>query len=383
MKTFIKILLCFFLNLYPLIHSASASEKIKIGLIVPLSGENFMIGDRIIKSIRMAVNKIGDERIEIIPKDTKSNPIDALKVSKDLYNDGIRIIIGPVFNESNKYLDDLKDVTFISFTNKLIDNPKNVISAGVNAVSQIQTIKKFNDKINLSKSIFLIPRSEFKKEIETAIKKTNIEYKEVFYYDREPTRLTKQIEELTKYEQRKSNLKSEIDRLEKLSFKDKEKKIQNLKKKDTLGSIDFDSVVIADFDENLKSVATSLLYTDVSSKRVSYITLNQWFDKSLLRETTIHPIYFPSINKNNYEIFMKDFKNTYGLDGDQLSFLSYDLIGLVYFLIYENDFRISKNIFYKKNKFKGKIGIFEISKNTITHQLNFYSIEDNKFKKIF
>ncbi len=342
-----------------------------------------MIGDRIIKSIRMAVNKIGDERIEIIPKDTKSNPIDALKVSKDLYNDGIRIIIGPVFNESNKYLDDLKDVTFISFTNKLIDNPKNVISAGVNAVSQIQTIKKFNDKINLSKSIFLIPRSEFKKEIETAIKKTNIEYKEVFYYDREPTRLTKQIEELTKYEQRKSNLKSEIDRLEKLSFKDKEKKIQNLKKKDTLGSIDFDSVVIADFDENLKSVATSLLYTDVSSKRVSYITLNQWFDKSLLRETTIHPIYFPSINKNNYEIFMKDFKNTYGLDGDQLSFLSYDLIGLVYFLIYENDFRISKNIFYKKNKFKGKIGIFEISKNTITHQLNFYSIEDNKFKKIF
>ena len=80
---------------------------------------------------------------------------------------------------------------------------------------------------------------------------------------------------------------------------------------------------------------------------------------------------------------MNEFKNTYGLDGDQLSFLSYDLIGLVYFLIYENDFNISKEIFYKKNKFMGKIGIFEISKNTITHQLNFYSIEDNKFKKIF
>ena len=71
------------------------------------------------------------------------------------------------------------------------------------------------------------------------------------------------------------------------------------------------------------------------------------------------------------------------IDGDQLSFLSYDLIGLVYFLIYKNDFKISKKYFIKKNKFKGKIGIFEISKNTITHQLNFYSIEDNKFKKIF
>ena len=79
---------------------------------------------------------------------------------------------------------------------------------------------------------------------------------------------------------------------------------------------------------------------------------------------------------------MNEFKNIYGLEGDQLSFLSYDLLGLVYFLIYENDFNITK-IFYKKSKFKGKIGIFEISRNTITHQLNFYSIEDNKFKKIF
>ena len=383
MKTLIKLLIFFVLTNCFFNQNIFASEKIKIGLIVPLSGENSLIGERIVKSIRMAVNKINDKRIEIIPRDTKSNPIDALKVSTELYKDDVKIIIGPVFNESTKYLDDLKEITFISFTNKLIDNPKNVISAGVNAISQLQTIKKFNEKNNLSKSIFLIPRSQFKQEIEKAINKTNIKHKEVFYYDREPTKLTKQIEDLTKYKVRKDNLKKEIKRLEGLSFKDKDKKIQNLMKKDTLGNINFDSVIIADFDENLKSVATSLLYTDVSSKRISYITLNQWFDKSLLKENSLHPIYFPSINKSNYELFMNDFKNTYGLEGDQLSFLSYDLIGLVYFLIYENNFQISKKIFYKNNKFKGKIGVFEISKNTITHQLNFYSVEDNKFKKIF
>ena len=383
MKTFIKLLLCGAIIILALNKSAYSKEKIKIGLIVPLSGENSAIGEKIIKSIRMAINKIDDEKIEILPRDTKSNPINALKVSKELYQEGVRIILGPVFNESNKYLDDLEDVTFISFTNKLIDNPKNVISAGVNAISQIQTIKKFNKRNKLSEGVILIPRSEFKKEIEVAINKTKIKHKEVFYYDREPTVLTKQIEKLTKYQIRKNNLKYEIKRLEDLSFKDKDKRIQNLKKKDTLGNIGFDSVLIADFDENLKSVATSLLYTDVSSKRIKYITLNQWFDNSLLNETSLHPIYFPSINKNNYETFLNDFKNSYGQDGDQLSFLSYDLIGLVYFLILENDFKISKSIFYKKNKFKGKIGVFEIDKNIITHQLNFYSIEDKQFKKIF
>ena len=383
MKTLNKLFLYFSIFMCVFNQNTFALEKIKVGLVVPLTGDDSLIGEKIIKSIRMAINRIDDDRIEIIPKDTKSNPIDTLKISKELYKEGVRIIIGPVFNESTKYLDDLNDVTFISFTNKLIGNPKNVISAGVNAISQLQTIKKFNNKSNLSKSIFLIPKSQFKKEIEEAIDKTKIKHKQVFYYDREPTKLTKQIEDLTKYQIRKDNLKYEIQRLEGLSFKDKEKKIQNLKKKDTLGNINFDSVIIADFDENLKSVATSLLYTDVSSKRISYITLNQWFDESLLKENTLHPIYFPSINKTNYELFMNEFKNLYGLEGDQLSFLSYDLIGLVYFLIYENNFKISKKIFYKKNKFKGKIGIFEISKNIITHQLNFYSIEDNKFKKIF
>ena len=383
MKTLIKLLLFLLLSISLFNQNIFASEKIKIGLIVPLSGDNSLIGEKIIKSIRMAINKINDDRIEIIPKDTKSNPINALKVSKELYKEGVKIVIGPVFNENTKYLDDLEDVTFISFTNKLIGNPKNLISAGVNAISQLQTIKKFNEKNNLSKSIFLIPKSQFKKEIEEAINKTKIKHRKVFYYDREPTKLTKQIEELTKYQTRKNNLKYEIKRIEGLAFKDKERRIQNLKKRNTLGNINFDSVIIADFDENLKSVATSLLYTDVSSKRISYITLNQWFDESLLKENSLHPIYFPSINKDNYELFMNDFKNVYGLDGDQLSFLSYDLIGLVYFLIYENNFNISKKIFYKKNKFKGKIGIFEIGKNTVTHQLNFYSIDDNKFKKIF
>ena len=383
MKTFIKYTIISTLSLIILIQNTFSSEKIKIGLIVPTSGEYSQLGNSIIKSVRLAINKIDDNRFEIIPKDTKSNPIDTLKVSKQLLNQGVRIVIGPVFNESTKYLDELKDITFISLTNKIYGNPPNVISAGVNAISQINTIEKFRKLNNLERSIFLIPKTDYKKEINFAINKTNIKLKEKFFYDTDPTLLTSQIKKLTRYQQRKENLQNEIERVENSNISNKEKKIEKLKKKDTLGGINFDSVIIADFDESLKSVATSLLYTDVSSKRISYITLNQWFDNSLLKETSLHPLYFPSINKENYDLFIKEYNKSYKANPNQISFLSYDLIGLVYFLIYKNNFKISNNIFYKENKFKGKIGIFEINKNIITHQLNFYSIEDNKFKKIF
>ncbi len=379
---FKKILVLIFICLLPS-SKIFAEGKIRIGLVVPLSGEYSTIGDSIIKSTRLALNKINDEKFEIVPGDTKANPIDALKASKALYDQGIKIIIGPVFNESTRYLDELNDVTFISLTNKIYGNPPNVISAGVNAISQLQTIDKFRNLNEIQRTIFLIPKSDYRKEVEQAIKKTKLKLKDKYFYDTDPTLLTSQIEKVTRYPERKQNLLNEIERIENSSLINKEKKLEELNKKDTLGGINFDSVIIADFGESLKSVATSLLYTDVSSKRISYITLNQWFDNSLLKEYSLQPIYFPSINKENFELFKAEYNNAYNKKANQLSFLSYDLVGLVYFLIYSNNFDQDKKIFYEKSKFKGKIGIFEIDKNTITHQLNFYSINDEKFIKIF
>ena len=383
MKSIFKFLSFVLIIFYSFNQAVFSQEKIKIGLIVPLSGEYSEIGHSIVNSVRLAINKIDDNKIKIFPKDTRADPNITLKVSEELYSKGVRIIIGPLFNNNIVNLYKLNDITFISLTNKVYNNPKNVISAGVNAISQVNTIKKFQQKNNIERSIFLIPNNTDKNEIKYAINKTKIVLKDIFEYDTDPTLLTSQIEKLTRYEQRKQNLFDEIKRLEDSNEINKEKKIEKLKKKDTLGGINFDSVIIGDFDESLKSVATSLLYTDVSSKRITYISLNQWFDKSLLKEINLQPIYFPSINKENYENFIQSYYSNYNSYPNQISFLSYDLVGLIYYLLYMNDFIIDEKIFFKKNKFKGKIGIFEINQNKITHQLNFYSIEDGKFKKIF
>tara|TARA_B110000091_G_scaffold30212_1_gene30922 strand:- start:576 stop:1004 length:429 start_codon:yes stop_codon:yes gene_type:complete len=142
-------------------------------------------------------------------------------------------------------------------------------------------------------------------------------------------------------------------------------------------------LIIADFDESLKSVTTSLLYTDISPREKFFITLNQWFDESLLKETSSHPLYFPSINKINYEEFSAEYFKKFNHYPNQLSFLSFDLVGLIYYLILQNDSIINDKLFTKKTLFKGKIGVFEIKDNKINHILNFYKVENNEFKKIF
>ena len=108
--------------------STSASEKIKIGLLLPLSGENKNIGTSVLRSVSMAVNKIDNSSIEILPKNNFDNPEQNFKAAKELYDNGVRIFIGPIFEKNIKNLSKLNNAVFLSFTNKLQKKGDNVIA---------------------------------------------------------------------------------------------------------------------------------------------------------------------------------------------------------------------------------------------------------------
>jgi ABC-type branched-subunit amino acid transport system substrate-binding protein len=346
MSKFIKIIFFIILNFSLLFSfSTKASEKIKIGLMVPLTGSNKELGQSIIKAVRLAVKDINNNSIEIIPKDTASKANKALKSAFELKQMGVKVVIGPVFYESISFLDEIKEITFLSLTNKTLDLPKNVISAGINSTSQFNTIKKFIETNNIRRTIFLTPIQDYEFEVKKGIKDSRIKIFKEYDYNKEPTKLTKQIEEITNYRIRKQNLEDEILRLKKSNQSNKEKKIKKLEQRYTLGGLNFDAVVISDFDESLKSVTTSLLYTDVSPKNKYFSEFNE----------------YPS----------------------HLALLSYDLVGLVYYLSLKTNLSNLNKLFKKKNSFKGKIGIFDIKNNKINHRLNFYKIEDKKIIEIF
>ena len=384
MNKIFKILLIIFLSFFS-INSVvnSYEEKTKIGLLVPMTGNDKNLGHLIIKSTRMALEDIGDEKIEIFPKDTASNPDQTLESALQLKRQGVKIIIGPIFYKNLIYLDELQDIIFLSLTNKTLELPKNVISSGINATSQLNTIKKFLKLNEIKKTILLTPKLDYQVEVKKAVSQSKIKISKHYFYDTDPTKLTKQIEKITNYKIRKQNLADEIKRVENSDLVDKERQLEKLEKKYTIGKVNFNSVIVSDFDESLKSVITSLLYTDVSPKNKKFITFNQWFDKSILKETTLQPIYYPSINKKNLNDFQKKFNKKFNKNPNHLSLLSYDLVGLIYYLSLNNDLTEVNKLFKKKNTFKGKIGIFEIHNNKINHKLNFYQIEDGKFKEIF
>ena len=395
-------------NIYCLAKEVKQDESIlKVGLIVPLSGKYQEIGKSVLNSIRLALSKINDEQIEIFPKDNYSNPEKTLFAAKQLEKEGIQIVIGPIFHQNLIYLEEVQNLTFLSLSNKTKIIPRNVITMGVNANSQINAIVNFIKKENLNKTIVLIPKSNFEDELRNALVKSKYEFMNIYSYDVEPIKLTSQIKQITAYNERTKKLEKIIEFVEKgIEILEKEEELENLKKKYTLGEVDldsvvinerelknlkkkytlgeinFDSVVIANFGENLKSVTNSFSFSDVTAQDVKFITLNQWFDETLLKESSTNQIYFPSINLTNYSKFRETYFKSYNKYPPQISILSYDILGLIYYIKKVQGDNLVKNIFNKKMSYIGEVGEFSFEDKIVTHKLDIYQVFDNQFLKI-
>ena len=177
MNNFFKILFFLLLVLKTTI-SFSDDTIIKIGVLAPLSGDNKNLGHQIINSIRMALIDIDENKIEIYPKDTKSDPNITLRSALELEKMGINLVIGPIFHENLIFLKEVKNITFLSLTNKNLDLPKNIISAGINSTSQLKTIKKFLELNQIKKTILLIPDLSYDLEIKKELKIQNSNFLE-------------------------------------------------------------------------------------------------------------------------------------------------------------------------------------------------------------
>ena len=389
MKKLIIFLILAYLS-FTINSSAVTQEKnsenkniLKIGVLLPLTGEFQDVGESFLKAIQLALYDISDENIKIYPKDSKGNAFDAYQSAKELEEEGIEIVIGPIFYESLEKLGEINNITFISLTNKNNKIPKNTIAFGINIDSQIDVLKKYFDKIEVSKTLLLSPNSKFTEQSKSIEEKDILKFYRTYSYSINPKKITQEIEKITKYRERKNDLERRIKILEKSDLYKDKRELEKLEQMHTLGKVNFDSVVVIDFGERLKSVLTSFMFSDVSSKKVSFFTINQWFDETLFNESAMQNLYFPSIDFNNLKKFNKKFINTFNEEANKVSILAYDALGLIYYCWFNNNFQFKVDQLYSKKGFKGLHGEFLIRDNQSIQKLKIYKISEKKFIKVY
>jgi hypothetical protein len=382
----IKIIITFLSYIFILFNCNLIADdhtgKLRVGLLAPFSGKHKSLGESLLLSTQLALDEINDENITIIPRDSGTNDNDKLNLAiKEIINNGSNIIIGPItsysFNELKKYTDTI----FISLSNKEPKISSNVINIGISLESQLKAIEQFLIEKEKKKTVILYPKNQYEKFIDLKIKSLKIKNFKVFKYSADPRILTGEIEKLTNYNQRKKNLEVRKNILKKKDDIQSKRELKILNRLYTLGSVDFDSLIIVDFGNSLKSVLASLIFTDVNDESVTFTTVNQWFDESIFRESSIKNLYFPSVDMKQFKKYNKDYLKIFSLKPNEITILSYDALGLIYYVWKKNNGIKTINDFFIKEKIKGKIGTFEFKNNKVFQQLKMYKTENNRFKE--
>jgi len=362
--------------------SVENENSLKIGLLAPLSGEYKEIGISLLYSLQLALNEIDDKKVFIVPQDSGSGDKEKLNNAiKEIRSKDINIVIGPINNDDFNEVKKFNDITFISPSNISPEFQQNIISIGISFESQMKSLVSFIKKQKKNKTIILIPQNNYTDLIENKLNKLDLKEYKIFKYNPDPKILTGEIETLTNYSQRKKNLE-----LRKKIFEDKDdeqskRQLERLEQKYTLGDVNFDSVIIIDFGSSLKSVLTSLIFTDVDQDKVLFTTVNQWFDESIFYENTVKSLYYPSVNYKEFKKYKDNYFKTFNNFPSEMTILAYDALGLIYYVWKKNGKINSINDFSFKGKIKGKIGTFSFNNKQIIQDLSIYKVENNKFIK--
>ena len=381
MKKFYFILVYTIIFFNSNLFSNEKNKILKVGLLAPLSGEYKDLGNSLLYSLQLALEEIDDKNVLILPRDSGFNNKDKLNSAvQDIKAQGANIIIGPLNYEEFDQIKKFNDMIFISPSNINPEFTNNVISIGISLESQLMALADFIKKQNKTRTLIMFPKNNYTNLINEKLTKVNLKFK-TFIYNPNPEVLTGEIEKLTNYTQRKRNLE-----LRKKMFEDKEdpqsvKELERLDQLYTLGDVDFDSLIIIDFGNSLKSVLTSLIYSDVNQEKVLFSTINQWFDESIFYENTIKDLYYPSINYKEFKKYNKKYFNKFKLNPNEITILAYDALGLIYYAWKNNNNIKSINDFSFKSKIKGKIGTFSFKERKVTQELKIYRAANNKFTK--
>lgn len=385
MKNFcIKFFFLSFLLLNLTIAANSKNQSLRIGAILPLTGDYQELGNKILKTFELTIFELSNVDVTLIPFDNNSTEAGTRFAFKELQTQKVDIVLGPIFMKNLLSItqeENFSKYIFISLSNNNVGLPSNVISFGINLDSQILALRStINDKNK--KKIFFADNSEFSMSVLKRIEEIKIPLSSKYQYSNFDE-INEKAKLATSYNYRHKKLLNLIAELKKSDNSNDQAKVKSLEKKDTLEGVGYQQIIVPLFDDDLISVVSFFDYYDVNYKEATFVTLNQWFNQKLLLEPSLQNIIFPSINYANFQELNKKLKENYNIEISNIEILAYDIIPLLVSSWYDkkNDFFSTEDFVGKE--FRGKSGIFKINnQNYADRKLDLYQIKNKSFVKI-
>jgi ABC-type branched-subunit amino acid transport system substrate-binding protein len=302
----------------------------------------------------MALFETKSKNIRLIFRDSGDTIEKAIFAAKQLEEEGVSILIGPIFSSQalaiRKEIN--KEIPIFSFTNDENIKREGLWVLGFSPEQQIKAI--FNEMLSNSvrNIAIIVPNSNYgEKSLQASRKQSaqnNIKISNIYFYD---------------------ILSNDFTDLGKILKKEKNKKYNGL-------------LIIAS-GKQLKEISARAQYRGINPKEITYFGISGWNNPEVLGEPALLGGYFIAPQQSSYESFVSRYFKIYNSIPIEISGLGYDILALCSSALKETK-NMSEFISFLTNPsgFNGIFGFFRVDKNgTIYRKFVSYKVMERNFVK--
>ncbi|MBU4288280.1 MAG: penicillin-binding protein activator [Proteobacteria bacterium] len=414
-------------NIIEELSTKSVYSRYTIGCLLPLSGSYKDFGCKALKGIELALGQFcsqGDQQsIKIIIKDTGSDPDVAANAVKELFEEHVAAIIGPIFTVETAALEaQNRGIPIVTITQKdnIADIGDYVFRNFFSPKMQVETIVSYAiEELGLKNFAILYPNENYGKVF------MNLFWDEVMAYDgkvvgvesyeldstdfADPIKKLvglyyelpedlKNTDDLIEDEDKSydfdeveneidaegENEEEEIDKVDEENYREKDEPFND----EPEPIVDFDAIFIPDSPKRAGLIIPQLSFYDVDN--VYLFGTNLWRSDILIKmarqyvQNAIMPdIFFAESSSEKVRDFVRTFEKTFMEKPGFIEAVAYDTAMMLFQIVSRPDVRFRsavKNELMKLSNFQGVTGLTSFDNNgELRKDLYLLKIKGNKF----
>jgi len=320
---------------------------LRVGVLLPLTGRASEIGQGLQNAMFLAIEDLHNNKLMLNFYDTQSTKEGASLAMKKARDEGVSLVLGPLTNEEVEGVSKIalaSNIPVVSFTTSPQVLQKGVYSLGLLNGEQVERALSYAKKDGRKRVVLLVPdNSSGLNVVKSALmsaQNKDISVVKVGFYSPDSLDFT--------------NLVSSI-------IGDSEE-------------LDFDTVLIADGGNRLKSMVSMFAYNDVMAPSVLFMGTSAWDNTNLSKETILYNGVYPMVSKSYSNYFSDKYQKMYNELPKNIYSLAYDSVLLSSVLSLKNTDDLETSL-TNPNGFIGVNGFFKIlPTGQSRHSLDMYRV---------
>ena len=328
---------------YETVPLAPAETGTKVGLLLPLSGQQAALGRTLLQAAEMGLFEVGDDSFTLLVEDT-ATAAGADSAARKLLAQGAKIILGPVFATDARTIAPIAQgahVPVLAFTNDQSAAQPGVYIMGVTPQDQVDRVVQYAASQGMRRFAILAPTSAYgnivTQSFYTAVQGSNAILAETARYDPNSPDYTKVVEDLSVAYQNSP----------------------------------FDALMLPEGGAKLRQLAPLLPAFQLGPQTVRILGTGLWAnDPALAQETGLTGGWYATTAPDKWQQFADRYQGIYGAVPDQRAGLVYDSITLIVALGKSPIPDYSEAALTNVSGFTGVTGVFRLNADgTVDRQL--------------